>query len=305
MIKQNRLKKILTCQINRKMLTIRLVVPFVLIIIITGIFVENINIKAIIIGLCIVPIILANIFKPQIDWWYYQRHPQMLHPKMRNFVLQFMPYYVGLSDEFKIRFEQRMSLIMLSKSYEKRGMDSIPEDLKGWIAANIAKLTFGLEKYLFPKYEVVVLSDKKFLSPEIPTFHASEVFEDGAFGGVIFAADYLINALQQQSQYNIIIHEYTNALWKINKWSEKDFLAYATPENLLILAKIRGLSLAQIQNILGTPKINFFAVAVEHFFANPKELNDYIPALYKEISLKLNQDPLLSSSPLKFDIVIE
>ena len=91
--------------------------------------------------------------------------------------------------------------------------------------------------------------------------------------------------------YNIIIHEYANALWKLNNWSEKDFLEYVTPQNLQILAKIRGLSLVQVQQILGKPTLNFFAVAIEHFFYNPTALKEHIPALYKEISSKLNQDP--------------
>lgn len=286
-------------------MTLRLAIPFILIIITTSIFVDDKMTKAVIIGCCVVPIVLAGIFKDQIDWWYYKRNPQMLHPKMRNFVLRFMPYFKNLSEESRIRFEKRMSLLMLSKSYEKKGMDAVPEDLKGWIAANITKLTYGLNEYLFPKFEIVVLYPQKFPSPNIKTFHTSEVFEDGSFGGVIFAVDHLMSSLQNPQQYNIIIHEYANALWKLNDWSEKEFLEHVTPQNLQLLAKIRGISLQQVQQFLGKPKINFFAVAIEHFFYNPNALKQYIPELYKEICFKLNQDPIDTSNPVKFDILIE
>ena len=286
-------------------MTFKLAIPFILIIIITAIFVDDTTIKAATIGFCVVPLVLGAIFKDQIDWWYYKRNPQVLHPKMRNFVERFMPYFTKLSDDSRVRFENRMSLLMFSKTYEKKGMDVIPEDLKGWIAANITKLTYGLNEYLFPKFEIIVLYPQKFPSPNIKTFHTSEVFEDGSFGGVIFAVDHLMSSLQNPKQYNIIIHEYANALWKLNDWSEKEFLEHVTPQNLHALANIRGLSLDQVQQFLGKPKINFFAVAIEHFFYNPNALKEYIPDLYKEISFKLNQDPVNESNPVKFDVIIE
>jgi Mlc titration factor MtfA (ptsG expression regulator) len=270
-----------------------------------AVFVENVTVKATVIGFCVLPIMLLVMFKDQLDWWYYKRNPQMLHSKMRVIVERFMPYFSNLLGDSRIRFEQRMSLLMFSKTYEKKGMDVVPEDLKGWIAANITKLTYGLNKYIFPKFEIIVIYPQKFSSFKIKEFHTSEVFEDGSFGGVIFALDHVMSSLQNPNEYNIIIHEYTNALWKLNDWSEKDFLEYATPQNLQILAKIRGLSLIQIQKYLGKPTLNFFAVVIEHFFNNPKALKEYLPDLYKEISLKLNQDPTNESNPLKFDVIIE
>ena len=287
------------------MLTFRLAIPFIIIIITTSIFVDEKLTKAIVIGSCIVPIILLGVFKDQMDWWYYKRHPQMLHRKMQGFVDRFMPYFAGLSPKSRIRFEQRMSLLMLSKTYEKKGMDVIPEDLKGWIAANITKLTYGLTDYLFPKFEIVVLYPQKFPSINIKEFHVSEVFEDGSFGGVLFSAEHLMNSMQNPNQYNIIIHEYANALWKRNNWSEKDFIEHVTPESLQVLAKIRGFSIAQVQQFLGKPKLNFFAVAIEHFFHSPNALKEYMPALYEEISVKLNQNPIDTANPFKSEIVSE
>ena len=287
------------------MLTFRLAIPFILTIILTSIFVDEKAVKAVVIGCCILPIILLGIFKGQIDWWHYKRYPQVLHPKMQSFIVRFMPYYIALAGENRTRFEQRMSLLMFSKTYEKKGMDVVPEDLKGWIAANIIKLTYGLNDYLFPNFEIIVLYPRKFPSINIKKFHVSEVFEDRSFGGVMFSAEHLMDSLKNQNQYNLIIHEYANALWKLNNWSEKDFLQHVTPQNLQILAKIRGFSLSQVQKYLGKPTLNFFAVVVEHFFYNPSDFKQYMPELYSEISTKLNQDPTNKLNPLKFDVVIE
>lgn len=287
------------------MLTLRLAIPFLLIIALTAVFVDDTTTKAIVIAACVVPIGLAYMFKPQIDWWYYKRNPQMLHPKMREVLLRFSKYFEQLQGDTRIRFEQRMFMVMESRAYEKKGLETIPEDLKGLIASVYTKLTLGLEEYFTPNYEMVVLYPKKFPSPKIPFFHTSEVFEDGHNGGVIFAVNHAVNALQNPNHYNIVMHEFANLLWKIRDWDEKAFLEFATEENLIAMAKIRGFSFPQIKEFIGKPQINFYAVAIEHFFAVPDSFKQFLPELYQAIASQLNQDPTNKKNPMKNAILIE
>lgn len=287
------------------MLTVRLAIPFLVIIALTAIFVENETIKAIVIGVCVVPIGLVYMFKPQLDWWYYQRNPQMLHPKMRNVLLRFSSYFEKLQGDVRIRFEQRMFMIMQSRAYEKKNLETIPEDLKGLIAGVYTQLTLGLEEYFTPKYEMIVLYPQKFPSPKIPVFHTSEVFEDGHYGGVVFAVNHAVNALQDPNHYNIVMHEFSNLLWTIKGWDEKAFLEFATKENLTAMAKIRGFSFPQIQKFIGKPQINFYAVAIEHFFAVPDSFKQFLPEFYQAIANQLNQDPTNKSNPIKNAVLIE
>ncbi len=285
--------------------TLALSMPFIIIGIIAALLIDDPQTRAYSVAACIVPLVFAYIFRPQIEWWWFTRNPPKLHKKMRGVLDRFFPMFSKLSQENRLRFENRMALYMLSKSYEKKVIDVVPEDLKGLIAANAIQLTFGLEEYLSPKFETIVLYPSQFPSPTIPKFHASEVFKDGDFGGLIFALDHIIPGLRDSQRYNIVMHEFVNLLWIQNEWSEKAFLEHATPRNLLLLAKIRGMSLAQVQKYLGKPTINFFAVAIEHFFAKPESFKKLLPDLYKTISKQLNQDPLEESNPVIIALEIE
>jgi len=282
-----------------------LAIPFMLFALICGIVIDDRLWKAYTVGAAIIPLVLIYIFRPQIEWWWFSRNPQSLHPKMREIIQQVFSFYGKLSPENKERFEHRMTLYMHSKTYEKIIIEVIPEDLKGLIAANQIKLTFGLEEYLSPKFEVIVFYPNRFPSPTINDFHASEVFEDGDFGGMIFAIDHIMPGLQSSKEYNAVMHELVNLLWIQKKWSPTDFTEFATPQNMMKLAKIRGISTQQIKKFLGKPKINFYAVVVEHFFANPKGFQNLLPELYNLVSKKLNQNPLEESNPVVIAVEIE
>ena len=275
-----------------------LAIPFIAIGIITFFLVDDKTTKAIVIAVSFLPIVLLYIFRPQIAWWYYSRNPQGLDKPMKIILQRFFPFYNHLSEATRIKFEHRMFMYMISKSYEKKVIQTIPEELKGLIAANAIMLTLGLEEYLSPKFETIVFFPNRFPSPAIQEFHSSETFEDGSHGGMIFAVDQVMTLLEHPNAYNIILHEQVNVLWKQNNWSEKDFLEYASPENLQKLAKIRGLSLPQVRNILGKPSINFYAMVLEHFFAEPQRFQVLLPDLYQIISNRLNQNPLEESNPV-------
>lgn len=261
--------------------------------------------QAYLIGGCVAALVLLYIFSPQIRWWWYLRYPQPLHPKMRIVLEKTMPYFSNLLPELRARFEQRMSLYMLSKSYEAKVIEIIPEDLKGMIAANAIKLSLGLEEFLSPNFETIVFYPNRFPSPAIQDFHASEAFEDGDFGGMIFALDHIMLGLQDEKHYNVVMHELVNVLWLQNGWSDQEFVTFATPQNVHSLAKIREISTPQIKKILGKPKINFNAVIIEHFFAKPEAFKSSLPELYNAIAKKLNQDPTNESNPVLIDAFIK
>ena len=281
-----------------RLVLLGLTLPFLIIAGLAYFYLEDSTTKATVIGVCFLPLTIMYIFRPQLEWWWYTRNPQRVAKPMRSVFLKFFPYYKNLSEDNKIRFEQRVFMYMLSKSYQKKIIETIPEDLKGLIAANAVMLTFGLEEYLSPKFENIIFYPNKFPSFSIKEFHACESFEDGDFGGMIFAVDHIIPSMRSEGQYNIVLHELTNVLWKGQGWSEKDYLDIATSQNLQKLANIRGFKLPQVRALLGKPSINFYAVLIEHFFAEPQNFQAIFPNLYKNIANRLNQNPLEKSNPV-------
>lgn len=282
-----------------RLVLLGLTLPFLAIAGLAYFYLEDTTTKATVIAVSFLPLTIMYIFRPQLEWWWYTRNPQRVAKPMRSVLLKFFPYYKNLSEDNKIRFEQRMFMYMLSKSYQKKIIETIPEDLKGLIAANAIMLTFGLKEYLSPKFENIIFYPNKFPSFAIKEFHACESFEDGDFGGMIFAVDHIIPSMRSEGQYNIVLHELVNVLWKGEGWSEKDYLEIATPQNLQKLANIRGFKLPQVRALLGKPSINFYALLVEHFFAEPQNFQALFPNLYKNIANRLNQNPLEKSNPVQ------
>lgn len=280
-----------------------LMLPFVLGMALVYFFAGTTEAKAYGIAALMLPLALIYIFRPQLEWWWYTRYPRGIDKAMRVFLERMFPYYEGLNTEERTRFEQRMFMYQLSKSYEARELKTIPDDFKGFIAANAVMLSFGLKEYLSPKFENIIFNPGPFVSPVFATPHVCESFEDGDFGGMLFAFDAIrLDVFRQAGAYNVVLHELTNVLWKQMGWSEKDFLEYATTDNISRMAAARGLTLAQIGAIIGKPKLNFFAVAVEHFFCAPRAFQEAAPLLYGAVAMRLNQDPVEGeriSSPIE------
>lgn len=267
--------------------------PFVVGMVLVYFQAATIEARAYGIAALMLPVALIYIFKPQLEWWYYTRYPRRVERAMRMYLERLFPYYGRLGAEERVRFEQRMFMYQLSKSYEARELKTIPDDFKGFIAANAVMLSFGLAEYLSPKFENIVFNPGPFVSPAFPQPHVCESFEDGEFGGMLFAFDAIrLDVFEDRSTYNVVLHELANVLWKQMGWSEKDFLEYATTDNISRMAQARGLSLPQIGAILGQPRLDFFAVAVEHFFMVPVAFQAAAPLLYGAVATRLNQDPI-------------
>ena len=97
-------------------------------------------------------IILAIIWtlSPQINWWWYLRYPPKLDPPLLQILQRNCEYYQDLSLENKAKFRNRTALFMEGNDFMTQAMDdSVPEDLKGMIAADAVRLTFGYKKISF------------------------------------------------------------------------------------------------------------------------------------------------------------
>ena len=124
-------------------------------------------------------VVLAVIYvlSPQINWWWYVRNPPELDGRMRQLFQQRYPFYHELSLENKKRFRERVALFKIGTEFMPQAMEEVPEDIKGFVAANAVRLTLGLPDYMFPSFEKVVIYPKPFPSPQYPkSFHASEIF---------------------------------------------------------------------------------------------------------------------------------
>jgi Mlc titration factor MtfA (ptsG expression regulator) len=240
-------------------------------------------------------LVILYIMHPQIDWWWYNKHPKELDEKVRQLLERHFPFYLELNPEQKTRFRKRMTLFPMAKEFMPRGFETLPEDIKAMLAANTIMLTFGQKDYLLDKFQTIVVYPKPFPSPQFPRlFHAAEHFaEDGV---LLFSAEQLmLGSLQAQQYFNIVLYE----LARIYPLHFPHLVLPELPANSWeTLASISGFSKAIIEQTIGLPEPDIQAVAMCHFFLFPVPFKAQLPDLYMKYRGLFNLDPVVQNQPV-------
>ena len=240
----------------------------------------------------IVPFVVIGaiiyVFSPQINWWWYSRRPPELDPPIRQLLQKRNAFYQKLSPEKKKVFRNRMALFMIGNDYMAQVVESVPEDVKAVVAANAVQLTFGMENFLFPKFEKIVIYPKPFPSPQYPRkFHASEIFEED--GVVLFSAEQLMKSFVQPTRfYNIGLHEYA----KVFRASYPEQVFPDLGEDIWqSLEAISGFSQEFITKWINLEVISPGPVSIAHFFVFPEKFKSVLPEIYDAYCKIFKIDP--------------
>lgn len=250
----------------------------------------------------VVPVILLAllyVLSPQVNWWWYRRHPPELKAGIRGLIERHLPYYQQLAPPEQGRFRKRMALYMEANDFKAQGMESVPEDLKAVAAACAVQLTFGLKDFLLPKFENIIYYPHPFPSPQHPEhFHASEIYEED--GVIIFSAEQLMPGFLQPFQYyNIGLHEYAKAFLASYPGHNSRRLPETIWENL---QSVSGYSKNAIHQWINLKDIDPQPVAIVHFFTYPQAFQNTLPQLYAEYSRAFNQSPANAVAPVQGEL---
>lgn len=242
--------------------------------------------------LAIPAVFLTSIYvlHPQIDWWWYRRHPPDLDKEARHLLQRFFPFYQNLPEEKQLIFRQRVALIQLATDFSAQAEQDPPDDAKLAFAANQAQLTFGLTDYLIPRYEKVIFYPSAFPSPQYPEhFHLSETFTEDTSNGYLFSLQYMLAAFMQPGQYyNITMHELANALVQsYPNWTWPP----AGEEIWPILEKISGFPADKIKATVNRPDLEPQAALITHFMVFPERFRAVLPEVYQQLVGVLQIDP--------------
>ncbi len=241
---------------------------------------------------------LIYVLSPQINWWWYQRRPPELRPKIRLLIERHLPYYQQLVESEKGRFRKRAALYMEANDFMPRGMESVPEDLRAIAAACAVQITFGRKDFLLPRFEHIIFYPHPFPSPQYPeNFHSSEIYEED--GVIIFSAEQLLPGFLQPFQYyNIGLHEYARAFMR--SYPEIDFPKL--PEDIWQkLQQASGFSQAAIERWINLKPIPVQPVSIALFFTFPRQFHAVLPELYEQYARIFNQSPARGERPVLED----
>ncbi len=225
---------------------------------------------------CAVSLAIIFVFSPQIDWWWWKKRPPSLDPRLRMLLVKYHAFYQTLPPEKKEIFRNRLALFMRANDFKSQGADAVPEDVKAVVSVNAVHMTFGLEQFLFPKFETIVVYAHPFPSPQYPTQeHVSELYEED--GVLLFSAEQLMMGFSNPRQYySIGLHEYAHAFVLSHPdvpWPELDQQIW------LSLEQLSGFSKEYIDKWINRPDVKLLPAAIVHYFTFPESFGAVLPEL--------------------------
>jgi hypothetical protein len=240
---------------------------------------------------CALSLAIIFVFSPQIDWWWWKKRPPALDPHMRMLLVKYHTLYQTVPPAEKEKFRNRVALFMRANDFKSQGSDAVPEDVKGVIAANAVHLTFGLEEFLFPKFETIVVYAHPFPSPQYPQKeHVSELYEED--GVLLFSAEQLmIGFSNPRKHYNIGMHEYAHAFVLSHpevSWPDLGDQVWAS------LERISGFTKDYIDRWINRPDVELLPAAIVHYFTFPESFGAALPDLKRFFDDVFVSKPIIS-----------
>ncbi len=237
-------------------------------------------------------VILAALYtlSPQINWWWYSRHPPELEEPLRRILQKHHIYYPRLSVEEKLLFRQRVVLFRMNQDFKPQGWEDVPEDVKGLIAIHAVTLTLGWEEFLTEPYEHVVVYPHAFPSPQFPHhFHHSELFEEDHV--LLFNAEPLMGCLLKPSTiFNVALYEYARVARR--RRPDKGW-PHMQEQDWLALDSICGYTRETVAKAINLPEeaIECLPTAVVAFFNFPVPFQQNLPEHYAAFQATFGFDP--------------
>lgn len=225
---------------------------------------------------------LIFILSPQINWWWYSKHPPRLSSGLTNLLQRFCGYYQRLSPEDKKKFEGRIGLFRMGTSWTPIGWpdDVLPPDVELALAAQAVSLTFHREQLVFEQFEKVIIYPKPFPSPEHPYPHSSELYAPD--GCLIFSAENVMRAFFNPGQfYHVGLHEYAKAFMLAHPneaWPSLD-----SEISWQLLEAASGMSREHVETAVGLTGLDLLPVAIHHFFMFPVHLAKVLPDVFSAL----------------------
>jgi MtfA peptidase len=229
-------------------------------------------------------------FMPHCELYYRE-----LEPEQELILKKYSKYFRLLPEKKQNVFATRMVKFLKHKEFIAKGNLVLTEEMKVLVAESAVKLTFGLRNYMFEKFEQVFMFKGSFYSDATRSYNIGETNPRGV---IVFSwKDLLEGDLNDADNLNVGVHEFAHAYMIDNKANEEQYFElqcelfdkYYEDKQMLEVLK----SHHYFRNYAFRNKMEFFAVAAEHFFETPVQFKKEIPELYQVISKMLNQDPSL------------
>lgn len=213
-------------------------------------------------------------------------------------------YYKSLSPKGSRKFFKRFCYILNNKEITGAEGFSVTDEMRYYIAACWVQITFGLDRYKMPNYELIKLYESTFYSRK-----ADAEVKGLTTATVLFFswADFLDGYENTTDNYNVGIHEFSHA-FLISTFKNGDFdvgfSSYIDQWFEATKVEFENLSEGIPSHLRGYAAVNnyeFFSVCMENFFETPQVLKEKLPDIFYHLCYLLNQNPLNTSGDYAFE----
>ena len=211
-------------------------------------------------------------------------------------------YFNDLSLELKQRFVNRVHHFIRNKQFHYIGLEP-KEEIPVLTASYSVQVTFGLMSYLMLHFKNIYILADAYRMDNDEELYIGHVAPEGIY---LSWKHFLFGYSDNTDNINVAVHEMSHALLFNNYFAkygvDKNFRAnyekFSTTTGP-ILADVITKRQSYLRNYALTNIHEFWAVSVEAFFENPKDLRRNMPQLYEALCRVLNQDPESTQKLLK------
>ncbi len=228
----------------------------------------------------------------EFKYTYLNQCVPSLTPEEENVLKQKFAYYNSLSHDKQLIFGYRIKRFLEDKSFIGMEELEVVEEMQLLIAATAVKLTFGLRYYTYNCFHTFRIYPSQFYSRLVNSY----MYGGASISGVMSLAwDNFLHGFETTvDNINLGFHEFAHALIisQQNDITIPSFKLYTADYDFEVeYAKGVMANDDFFREYAFTNDMEFFAVAVEHFFENPVTLREKLPNLYLCLAKMLLQDP--------------
>ncbi|MEZ4220918.1 MAG: zinc-dependent peptidase [Polyangiaceae bacterium] len=208
-----------------------------------------------------------------------------------------VPFYRGLSDEGRRRFEDHIRIFLAEQRiFADRGA-ALDDETRLLIASSAAMLTHGLPEFEWPTLRDIVVYPRAFDERYAQSDNADIAGMVHAQGPILLSQRELRMGFSRLDGHNLGLHELAHVM------DFTDGRADGVPGDLEWVATAPWIDLiarrlarqrrgrGALRDYAGTNEAELFAVAVEAFFEKPRQLRSRDPELYSLLAAYFRQDP--------------
>ncbi len=210
---------------------------------------------------------------------------------------KYLRYYQILNPVEKKLFEKRVQKFINLKTFIPRDIDKVTDEMKALIAGAAIQLMSGFPKIYFAHFKRILVYPDNYYSEISMLYHKGEV----NMGGLIVLSwkNFVEGFVDHKDGRNLGLHEMAHALRLENAVRNEEY-GFLDDEVLMTWTDLCYREIHKMEDgesdffrsYAATNSHEFFAVAVEKFFEQSQEFQDWHPKMYNTLAQMLNQDPL-------------